>query len=138
MTENSQNQNNPTGIWQSMWCNLFTLFFNQFSERKYTASYETLKMLKKSIPPECEKDVDSEFEKVAKVFKKPALPASGYWAYDDAQFNKQHQIITETPTLLLNLIGLIRNSLYEKGWINKNFGAKPRYEKKGHLTIPEA
>lgn len=138
MSEFSQNQNNPTGIWQSMWCDLFKQFFDQYTTKNYLGAFETLKILKKSIPPECEKDVTLDFEKVSSVFNKTGKPTYGYWAYEEAQFNKMHRIITETPMLLLELLGSIRNSLYEKGWINKNFGAKPRFEKKGHLSIPGA
>lgn len=132
MSEHTQNQNNPTGIWQHIWVTLTMQALTEYKEKKYLACWETIKLLKAELPPECEAEIQQEYNKI-KIIMKKQIPG----------FNQQNVVERRTaylqaelPDPLLEIIGDIRHTLFKNNWINKNFSAKPVFEKKGHLTIP--
>jgi hypothetical protein len=137
MTEQSgydRKQANPTGIWQSIWANLFMQTIEEISNKQYIHAYSTLEILKKQIPPECETDIEKEFKDVTTLVKQPI---NGF-NYNSAQEQKMSQIQNKLRPALLNLMGSIRSSLYKHNWINKDFSAQPQFKRKGHLEAPSS
>jgi hypothetical protein len=128
-TSNSASQN-PSGVWQGIWGNLFFQFNQQMLENSYLRAWKTIQLLKSQIPPECEIEIQTEYDKVYRMIKSPMQAYTSL----DANRMKMHQLNTEAPDALLSLLSNIRKSLYDKKWINRpDFTAQPKYEKKGHL-----
>ena len=131
MTENNiNNSQNPSGIWQGIWGNLFLQFNIEMMENNYLRAWKTLQLLKSQIPPECEKEVNTEYDKVNQIIQQKTK------AYTTTQRNrlKRTQLNNEAPSSLLHLMSCIRQSLYDKHWINKpDFNAHPRNTQEAHI-----
>lgn len=119
---NTANSQNPSGIWQSIWGNLFYQFNEQMLNNEYLRAWKTVQLLKAQIPPECEKDIQQEYNRVKKIIDQPT---EAYTAREHIN-QKRAQLNRETPEALLALMGNIRYSLYDKKWINKDFSIHPR------------
>ncbi len=131
MTEYSQNQNNPTGIWQHIWVTLTLQAIEQYSKKQYLSMWETLKILKKEIPPECENDCEAQYTKITQIVQEiNKITGNKLQSVKDIY---AYRVYRDLPEPLLDLLGQIRKSLFEKGWINKNFGAKPKFGGTGTL-----
>lgn len=125
MSENSfggGNGQNPSGVWQTIWGNLFFKFNEEMLNENYLRAWKTAQLLKQQIPPECEKDIQEIYSKTDNIMKKPI------YAYTtiEAKRAKKQQLTNEAPELLLELMGNIRQSLYNRNWINKDFSIHPR------------
>jgi hypothetical protein len=131
MTEYSQNQNNPTGIWQHIWVTLTLQAIEQYSKKQYLSMWETLKILKKEIPPECEKDCEVQYTKITQIVQEiNKITGNKLQSVKDTY---AYRVYRDLPEPLLDLLGQIRKSLFEKGWINKNFQIQPLSTKKPHM-----
>ncbi|MGD0071391.1 MAG: hypothetical protein ABSB71_07945 [Candidatus Bathyarchaeia archaeon] len=122
MTERRSNDQNPSGIWQGIWANLYNQFFEQMTFGNYSAAWDTALSIQTVIPPDCQEDTKEEYDKVSQVFAKPISS----FHYASALQQKHRQINIETPKVLRDLIRAVTKSLYDKGWINKDFTAKPK------------
>lgn len=139
MTEGFGNEQNPSGIWQKLWVDLITNFnvimaspiIN--SPNKYEKAWQTQELLHGQIPPECQQDTQETFKKTKEVMQRKV---TGYDAVDRARYKQQTNYLEREALLNLNTETII--SLFAHKWINKSFGAKPRFERKGHLAVPEA
>lgn len=114
----SRNQANPTGIWQSIWANLFMQAITEMSKNQYIHAFNTLEILKSQIPPECEKDIEQLYQETKRIVEKK-VPSYNLSSQQEKKFA---QIQTELKPATLKLMAKIRNSLYEKHWINKQTG----------------
>jgi hypothetical protein len=121
MTESqtySRNQANPTGIWQTIWANLFMQSIEEITAKQYIHAFNTLEILKSQIPPECETEIEEVYKTTKLIVEKKVVGHN----LNKAQENKIAQIQTELRPAVLNLMAKIRNSLYNKHWINKQTG----------------
>jgi hypothetical protein len=131
MSGYNQNQNNPTGIWQHIWVTLTLQALEQLSNKKYLSAWETLKLLTKEIPPECEQDCKPQYEKITKIIQQIyQIKGNTLKNVTDTQM---YRIQRDLPEPLIEFLGTIRKSLFDNGWINKSFGAKPKFEGGGTL-----
>jgi hypothetical protein len=129
MTERQNNNQNPSGIWQGIWANLFIQIFTQMTENNYMGAWRSIELLKVSIPPECEEDIQKEYEKTSGIINKPAEA----YGLIEANKIKKNQLNSEAPPALLTLLGSIRKSLYNKHWINKDFSVQPLKSNSPHI-----
>lgn len=129
--ENNQNQNNPTGIWQHIWVTLIIQALEEYKRNDYVGCYNTTKLLKTQLPPECETEITEKFNVIIKILKKISETKGS--TLQQVQDKQIYLIHNELPEPLLELLGAVRKSLFDKGWINKNFGASPINKKKPHI-----
>lgn len=125
MAENSyinNNSQNPSGIWQTIWGNLFYKFNEEMLNENYIRAWKTVQLLKGQIPPECEKDILEEYNQAHKIINKPIEA----YTTIEAKRAKKQQLNNQAPEILLQLMGNIRQSLYDRKWINKDFSIHPR------------
>jgi hypothetical protein len=121
MSENNygtNNNQNPSGIWQTVWGTLFSQFNEQMLNNEYLRAWKTIQLLKSQIPPECEKDIEQDYQKLKALIKKP----TNTYTVLQAMRDKKRQLEEEAPTALLELISNIRKSLYDRKWITKETG----------------
>lgn len=119
---NTSNSQNPSGIWQTIWGNLFYKFNEEMLNNNYIRAWKTVQLLKAQIPPECEKDILEEYKRTDNIMKKPIEA----YTSTEAKRRKNYQLNNEAPEGLLQLMGNIRQSLYDRNWINKDFSIHPR------------
>lgn len=130
MSEYSQNQNNPAGIWQHIWVTQKIKAIEEIHQRQYIEAADTLKLLMDELPPECYTECQEKYMTIDKIINQSS---SGY-TLSDAQEIHAHYLYVNLPTPLHELMRAITTSLFIHGWINKtDFSGKPKYEKKGHL-----
>jgi hypothetical protein len=129
MSEYSQNQNNPSGIWQHIWVTLTMQALDAFNQKKYITAYNVLLTYKTQLPPECEKECQTKYEEIQKII---GAQTEGY-SQENAEEKRTAYLHKELPKKILELLATIRNSLFEHGWINKSFGAKPKFSGGGTL-----
>jgi trimethylamine:corrinoid methyltransferase-like protein len=136
--ERQSNNNNPFGIWQSIWADQIKLFNEQMIEattsdqphNNYKVAYTALTALNKEIPSDCQSECNSKFEEATLIMNKPRQGHD----FVAKEKHKRSQINTEAPSALWAAMGEIIRSLHKNGWINKpDFSAQPKYEKKGHI-----
>lgn len=133
MSERQNNNQNPSGIWQGIWANLiveFNLIMASRSPEKNLDAWKILNLLKRQIPPECQEDINNEFQKLNVIMNKPV---SGYSEIQRRSV-KRKQIFQEAPDALLDLMGSIIKSLYERKWISRpDYTATPRSTGTPHI-----
>jgi hypothetical protein len=133
MTERQNNNQNPSGIWQGIWANLiveFNIIMASRSPDKNLDAWKIICLLKRQIPPECQEDIKTNFKKLEEIMNKP----TGGYSEIERRTAKRKQIFAEAPNALLDLMGSIIKSLYERKWINKpDYNAQPKYEGRGTL-----
>ena len=136
--ERQSNNNNPFGIWQSIWADQIKLFNEQMIEattsnqpyNNYRIAYTALTALNQEIPEECQIEVKSRFKDVTLVMKKPKQGHD----FVAQEKHKRSQISNEAPPALWEAMGEIIRSLHRKGWINKpDFSARPRNTEEAHI-----
>jgi hypothetical protein len=136
--ERQSNNNNPFGIWQSIWADQIKLFNEQMIEAttsnkphdNYRLAYTALTALNQEIPDECQTEVKTKFNAVTVVMNKPK---KGHDCVAKER-NKNSQINKEAPPALWEAMGEIIRSLHRKGWINKpDFSARPRNTEEAHI-----
>lgn len=138
MAERQTNNNNPFGIWQSIWADQIKLFNQEMINAvtsyqpyiNYLLAFTALNSLNVEIPEECQEDAKTQFQEVTKIFNKPKTGPT----FIAQEKNKRNQIIRESANYLWATMGTIIKSLHKHGWINKpDFNAQPKFERKGHL-----
>ena len=136
--EHQSNNNNPFGIWQSIWADQIKIFNEQMLNAvtssqpyiSYILAFTALQSLNVEIPEECQEDAKTEFQEVIRIFTKPKSGPN----YVIQEKNKRTQIIRESPIFLWHTIGIIIKSLHRHGWINKpDFSARPRNTEEAHI-----
>ena len=124
MTENqgySYNSQNPSGIWQGIWAQCFTQTLYAMSEGNYAVAYNRLLDLQSMLPPECNAETKAAYEKAEKIIcREVAGYSTTQREFYAKQYTKQY-----APPAIRELMATVISSLFNKGWINKNFGAKP-------------
>jgi hypothetical protein len=109
---------NPSGIWQNIWAQLFGEFNKQMLYNNYLAAWKTVQLLKTQIPPECEEIIQDGYDHVKEIINRPT---EAYTAREHIN-QKRAQLNRDTPEALLTLMSSIRKSLYDKKWITKENG----------------
>jgi hypothetical protein len=136
--ERQSNNNNPFGIWQSIWADQIKLFNEQMIEAtisnqphdNYKIAYTALTALNQEIPSDCQTECKTKYNEVTMIMNKPK---QGHDCVAREK-NKHSQISIEAPPVLWDAMGEIIRSLHKNGWINKpDFNAQPKFERKGHL-----
>jgi hypothetical protein len=123
------NSQNPIGVWQGLWAKLFWQIMEELSNRDNISAYRTLKQLKTMLPPDVEKDTEEAYKKAEKILN-PTIMV--HTVIDSYQFNRRNfskngfSVITECLTA-------VKNSLYERKWINKDWGIHPDAGKKARI-----
>lgn len=118
LENNHNSQPNPSGIWQALWLKLISQALEQTAFRQYLDAWETLKLLKTQLPPECEKDCKKGYMDAEKVFSQQIQRFS----LNQTIRARANYISKNAPNVLLQLLGDIRTSLYEHKWITKDTG----------------
>jgi len=98
------------------------------------STWEGLKALYVILPPECEEDVKEAFEAV-KQKREKLNQIQGVDSIDATNRRKLALKIYQSQANF-ELFSKFKKSLYEKDWLKFDRGAKPKYEKKGHLKLP--
>jgi hypothetical protein len=129
MEKHNINQN-PTGIWQGIWADLFRQINMQMTAGQYSAAWFSLQLIKVQLPPECIQDTEADFLKASKIMQ---TVIEGY-GYMEIYQNKKRQIAKDAPEVILSLLGKIVASLYIHHWINKDFTVKPLKQDSPHIT----
>ena len=115
---------NPSGVWQAIWAELFKIVNEHLingTSNNFRMAWRSLLLLQSEIPPECQTDTKESFTKAKQVM-------------DFQTYNKDKQLEIDAPIALREVLAAVITSLYTRHWINKpEFGAQPKYEKKGHL-----
>jgi hypothetical protein len=136
--ERQSNNNNPFGIWQSIWADQIKLFNEQMinavtslqPHTNYILAYTALQALNVEIPEECQQDAKKQFQEVIRIFTKPKSGPN----FVIQEKNKRKQIVCESSTFLWSTMGTIIKSLHARGWINKpDFSARPRNTEEAHI-----
>lgn len=125
--ENSSNnnQNNPSGIWQGRWAKQLDLILECFYNFDYLNAWNALEDFKTILPPDCETDIEKVFQET----KKAVFTTRQYSYIPEINVKqKQKTIYTTIIPKERELLTAIKKSLFDRGWINKNFSVKPRYE----------
>jgi hypothetical protein len=126
--QGSQN-NNPTGIWQSKWAQKIDDILYHFSTFSTMAAWNDLIDFKTILPPDCEEDIKQLFEETEKiVFKKYSVSTVSFYAEKTRLYHREYVVLPAERKLLT----AIKNSLFDRGWINKDFSIHPR---QGTATI---
>ncbi len=129
MSEYGQNQNNPSGIWQHIWVTLKMQALEELHAKKYLAAWDTIQSLVDELPPDCQTDCLKMCRQIEEIVK---VNPHGYSSNNVLQ-NRLKHIETNLPKPLRDLMREITASLFRNGWINKNFGAKPKFSGGGTL-----
>lgn len=127
--ENSNNQQNPTNVWQTVWAKLFSITFEQMIEKDFIGAWRTTELLITQIPPECETDIQKEVCKVKKVLNTQIESYTTPRLARDTKYFIDHKL----PPALLELFSAIKKSLYDRHWINKDFGIHPDSGKRAKI-----
>lgn len=109
---------NPSGIWQNIWAQLFGEFNKQMLCNNFLGAWKTTQLLKTQIPPECEMEIQNEYDRVKRIINQPT---QAYTAREHIN-QKRAQLNRDTPEALLTLMSSIRKTLYDKKWISKDMG----------------
>ena len=126
--QGSQN-NNPTAIWQGRWAQKLDDILYYLSEFQPITAWNHLEDFKTILPPICREDVQKLFDETKKVVFKP-LKVSIVTYY--AEQSKNHHRDNVAIPAERKLLTAITNSLFDRGWINKDFSIHPR---QGTATI---
>ena len=126
----SQNQANPTGIWESMWLQLITDVIANLQQRNYFQAWQSLQLLEVVLPPEdVLPEVKPKFEVIRELMKKQFR---GY-TLDEVTEKKNQHFYQVLPKPEFELLGAITASLFKNHWINKNFEVQPRSKTNVHI-----
>lgn len=135
MTEYSQNQNNPTGIWQHIWVTLTMKYLEYMAQKNYLGAWETLKDYKEELPPECAEECKKLYENIESLISEIyTIKGNSLQTVKEKQAYLTHQ---KLPQPLRELKGQITQSLFDNNWINKNFHIQPLSTKKPHMGEPK-
>ena len=131
MEHRSNTNPNPSGIWQASWADLFYRIIEDMRLREYPLAWRNMKLLKVMLPPDCETDVNQEFIEAEKKLNVSFGGGKVITSYAEQALRKYMN--TTGDTTLMELLTNIKRSLFTRGWINKDFSAQPKFERKGHL-----
>ena len=121
---NYNNQNNPSGIWQTIWLKLIMEAIEEIINGNYVKSYLIMQILQQELPPDCETDTAEKYKEIEKIYQKGfEIKASDYVT---AQTKQSAYFSKNLRTPLLTLLGTVRTSLFKNGWIHKDFTVRPR------------
>ena len=130
--QGSQN-NNPTGIWQSKWAQKIDDILFHFSQFDTITAWNDLVDFKTILPPDCELDIDELFKETEKiVFKKYIVSSVSFYAEKTKNYHREYVVLPAERKLL----SAIKNSLFNRGWINKDFSIHPR-QGTANIRCPE-
>jgi hypothetical protein len=133
--EYGQNQNNPTGIWQHIWITLTMKYLENMAEKNYLGAWEALKDYKEELPPECATEAEELYKKIESIINEIyTLKGNSLQTVKEKQAYLIHQ---KLPQPLRELKGKITKSLFDNGWINKNFTIHPRNQNTAKIGVQE-
>lgn len=102
------------------------------TQKEYYEAYKSIDLLKGQLPPECEEEVEKDFEKLKKAFN---ITAEGYYPnLMKKQINIKYA--TTGQEELKNCLRAVKKTLFKNGWINKDFSVKPRAGT-ANIEVPE-
>lgn len=124
MSETKGNKGqNPSGIWQAIWVDLIKTINENLitgTANTFRIAWRSLLVLQKTIPPQCIEDTKEEYKKAKETM-------------DFKSYNKDKQLEIDAPYALREVLGAVIFSLFDRGWINKDFGIKPKFDGGGEL-----
>lgn len=121
MAEENNSQNNPqnpSNIWQGIWAKLFIQIMQEMTNQQFQQAYKTMQLLKTQLPPECEKDVKTNYKKLDEIFQIEV----NYYFSNKAQRDVNNYYKTKGYNEIIDCLTSVKNSLYDRKWITKNFG----------------
>lgn len=120
MSNYQNSEQNPSGIWQTLWASSLQEFNKTRLEnnpKKFDLCWQILENLYSDIPPDSQNDVKDKYN-AAKKFMEREI--TGYNNVEIAQNTKI--AIYKQKQLLIELKTAIIHSLYDRKWITKNSG----------------
>ncbi len=123
---NSNNQANPTMIWQSLWAELFRQTLDQMNRGQYHMAFKSLLDLKELLPFECANDVTEIYKEGEKLIFKTKVTGC---SISSAERDLRLLLNEKAPPMIRRIIGAVTRSLYTRNWINKDFSAKPKEQR---------
>jgi hypothetical protein len=120
--------------WSGVLINLIIDSTEKWRNHQYFDSWDSLKALYSWMPEECIVECKEEYNKVSnqlKIFGATLFPT--YQQQSEYYSQKGSRYLYNE---LLEVFAIFRRSLQKHGYLGKDYGAKPKYELKGHLGEP--
>lgn len=122
--KNSPQGSNPSGIWQNSWSRKLEEILYDLKMFDHMQAWNDLEDFKTILPPICEKDIEQLFTETKNtVFKTQKYSTIPHINIQQKQKYRDNIVIPAERKLLT----AIKNSLFDRGWINKDFNIKPFY-----------
>ncbi len=119
--------------WQSVWINLINNSANCWVSRDYNGAWRNLKILREWLPQECYDETNNIYTEIKGKLEKIKGHGGTMGLVASRRKSNVEGYLREKT---LDCSGIVRRSLEKNGWLNRESGAKPLYEKKGHLGTP--
>lgn len=116
--KNNTNNQNALSVWQGLWAKLFWQIIEEMTKKEYINAYQTMYLLKAQLPPECETDTQDAYAKMEKTLN-PKIEV--FTVTEAAQYTQKH-FRQYGFKALAECMTAVKNSLYTRKWITKNFG----------------
>jgi hypothetical protein len=123
------NSQNPIGVWQGLWAKLFWQIMEELSNRDSQSAYRTLRQLRTMLPP----DVDKDSEEAFKQLDKTLSPTIHVYSMIEAHQYNQRNLAKNGFNAITECLTVVKNSLYDRKWINKDWGIHPDSNKKARI-----